>query len=428
MVKVMPVSEGTGIEHVLQLISRDGGVTQEAVLETGEFEIGRLGAGFSFPEDEGMAARAAHLNVMKGRVFVHDSNEGSGVWLRIQGNDGRLLKPQDQVWLGDQILIIRREKSGWEIRHHGPDGLFVRLHRIPSGGLFIGRGSDLVLDADDSRLSRRHAQLVLEADGLRLYDRGARNGTYLKLTEGEELAHCGEFRVSTNLFRYLERGRVQQEWRNTDSGISISPVLIDAESAARDSPAAVISEPTSPAKALLTKPKRSLGLGARLRRLGRSRGNEPDGVESKVLSGTLEESDGREHVERTRNSLPRDSNADDALPEDGSALEPGKCLLVLDFDGDSISLEVTEGQTILEAVQEAGLARGEPVDWECGDGGCGVCVMGVVRGANQLDPPEPETGEMRTIQITEQVVPDPLKYRLACLARVRGTVRLRKLT
>jgi ferredoxin len=34
---------------------------------------------------------------------------------------------------------------------------------------------------------------------------------------------------------------------------------------------------------------------------------------------------------------------------------------------------------------------------------------------------------MKTIQITEQVVPDPRRYRLACMARVRGTVRLRKL-
>ena len=103
-------------------------------------------------------------------------------------------------------------------------------------------------------------------------------------------------------------------------------------------------------------------------------------------------------------------------------------LLVIDSDSGSVSLEVEAGKTVLEAVQEAGLERGEPVDWECGDGGCGVCVVGVVEGADRLAPPDPATGEMKTIQITEQVAPDPMKYRLACLARVRGTVRLKKLT
>ncbi len=81
----------------------------------------------------------------------------------------------------------------------------------------------------------------------------------------------------------------------------------------------------------------------------------------------------------------------------------------------------------VDVVQEAGLERGEPVDWECADGGCGVCVMGIVDGADQLEPPMAATGEMRTIQVTEQVVPDPTQYRFACLARVRGTARLRNL-
>ena len=54
-------------------------------------------------------------------------------------------------------------------------------------------------------------------------------------------------------------------------------------------------------------------------------------------------------------------------------------------------------------------------------------VRGVVEGADRMDPPDPASGEMKTIQITEQVVPDASKYRLACLARVRGPVRLRRL-
>jgi ferredoxin len=101
---------------------------------------------------------------------------------------------------------------------------------------------------------------------------------------------------------------------------------------------------------------------------------------------------------------------------------------VLEDAGESVTLEGAAGSTILELVRAAGLERGRLVDWECGDGGCGVCVLAVVDGADQLDPPDPATGEMKTIQITEQVAPDPDRYRLACLARVRGAVRLRKMT
>ena len=118
------------------------------------------------------------------------------------------------------------------------------------------------------------------------------------------------------------------------------------------------------------------------------------------------------------------SEAEKALFDSGAE----RALLVIDSDDEPVMLEVETGKTVLEAVQEAGLERGTPIDWECLDGRCGVCVVGVIEGADRLDPPDRATGEMRTIQITEQVIPDPTQYRLACLARIRGTVRLRRIS
>jgi ferredoxin len=344
-----------------------------------------------------------------------------------------LLRSGDQVWLGAQILVVHRRKNEqemqWEIRHHGPDGLLLKSYPVPGGGLFIGRNSDLILDAGDFRLSRRHAQLVPEGDGLRLYDRGAHNGTHLKLSAEETLADAGEFTISANRFRVVARGRALSRGFETDTGIETAPMARRGAGFDEDATLVIAAEPNSPSEAQRDKPRRSPGLGARLRRLGRSfdrRVVEP-------ANPTALEDSGRQTSVDTKGeeSISRESSAESGRdPGDGtvvSTLDSGKCLLVLDFEAGSQSLEVTIGKTVLEAVQEAGLARGEPVDWECGDGGCGVCVMGVVEGADRLDPPDPATGEMKTIQITEQVVPDPKKYRLACLARVRGTVRLRKL-
>ena len=101
--------------------------------------------------------------------------------------------------------------------------------------------------------------------------------------------------------------------------------------------------------------------------------------------------------------------------------------VVIDSEQGQFSLSVEPGLTILEAIRQAGFERGQPLDWECGDGGCGVCVVGIVEGAEAILPTDPDSDEMKTIQITEQVAPDPSRYRLACLARVRGNIRVRKL-
>lgn len=428
------------VQNVLQLLTRDGSVEREVVLEDGRLEIGRVGEGFTCPDDAAMADRHARLELAEGKVIVSDSGEGSGVWLRIQGSEGRLLRPRDQVWLGAQILILHRNLSGkdaaWEIRHHGPDGRLLQTHHIPPGGLFIGRGSDLVLDPKDFRLSRRHAQLVPEGSELRLYDRGAHNGTYLKLSAEEPLAHAGEFRVSANRFRVVQRGRDDPKGFETDTGIAAAPMARNGRELDEGATAVIAAEPQTPSAAQRNKPRRSPGLGARLRNLGRSferrvaapsNQGVPQDREDRTGGEAANDRDVRSSISAgSATGLGHDPGNENEEAEAG--LDSGKCLLVLDSEAGSVSLEATAGQTILEAVQEAGLARAEPVDWECGDGGCGVCVMGIVEGADRLDPPEAATGEMRTIQITEQVVPDPRKYRLACLARVRGTVRLRKLT
>lgn len=352
--------------NILQRLKPDGSVVEEAALDHGELEIGRTVTGLCCPDDLAMADRHALLRVIAGRVVIQDASEGAGIWLRIQGIEGRLLRPRDQLWLGQQILVMQRDKTDWKIHHHGPDGRLRQSHCIPKGGLFVGRASDLVLDITDASLSRRHAQLVPEGDELRLYDRGAHNGTYLKVVAEEPIPHAGEFRISANHFRLLEADRVRED----DFPAGGRQAAQNGEATALQS-----VEPNQLAEALI---------------------------------------DDENDQQQTRDQEP-------------SKAFGGECLLVLDSEAGSVSLSATPGQTILDVVQEAGLERGEPVDWECGDGGCGVCVMGIVDGADQLEPPMTSTGEMRTIQVTEQVVPDPTQYRLACLARVRGTVRLRKL-
>lgn len=415
-------------EHWLEMLDIEGRVVREIPLAAGAFEIGRAGKDLACPEDAHLADRHAVIEVdQSGAVRVSDTGEGSGVWLRVDGIDGRRVEAGDQVWLGLQVVAVRRGASGWELHHHGPDGRRRGVYPVPPSGLFLGRASDVPLDVQDSRLSRRHAQVVVEGDHLRLYDRGAQNGTYVRLTHTERLRPGSELRLASQWFRFEERvaAEVPEAGVEASSAPEASPeaTVVRLPGPAVEPEAAVDpptpESPESPESPEPPEPPpeppggtgRSRGLAARLRGLAaRSSAQRAAGSAETPVAESAE----------TPVAEPAETPAAEASGE--------PVLVVIDAEPDSVSIEARPGMTVLEAVREAGLARGEPVDWECGDGGCGVCVLGVVEGADRLDPPDPATGEMKTIQITEQVVPDPNRYRLACLARVRGTVRLRKLT
>lgn len=490
-----PDSQGASVRRVLEVLGRDDVVEREIELTEAEIEIGRRGSGVSCPDDSEMADTHARLSVSQQAVELSDSGEGSGVWLRLKDRDGRALESGDQIWLGAQILLVRRDGSSWQLRHHGPDGRLRETYTLSAASVFVGRASDWVLDESDARLSRRHAQLVVEGTGVRLFDRGAFNGTFVKLRAPEALADGDEFRVASHRFRVATRPIALAEPIDQEDPLE-APTLIAEPLGSPDVRAA---EPDPAPAAPRPGPQTGPGLGARLRKLGQrvaaGAATPPAEAEETVLETLqsvepVEEPAGEAHAARNLaeetvlESFDDPDEADDwTEPEaedetdhetedvaQGEAEEGGltstapvpsaeetvlesvervghaeatvlesfgqaeqalegqdTVTLVLESAQGAISLEARIGQTVVEAAQDSGLARGEPLDWECGDGGCGVCVMGVIEGADQMDPPDPASGEMKTIQITEQVTPDATKYRLACLARLRGPVRLRRL-
>jgi pSer/pThr/pTyr-binding forkhead associated (FHA) protein/ferredoxin len=456
-------------------LGADSEVLREGVVPEDGLEIGRTAMGMGCPDDPQMSSRHARLFLREGKAFVEDMESTTGVWLRVPNGVGCVLGVDDQVWLGAQILLIRKREDGWEIRHHGPDGRLREKYSVPDAGVFLGRTSDLVLDKEDSRLSRRHAQIVREGDALRLYDRGAHNGTYLKLVEPTELRDGDEFRIATHRFRVAAVSeRVAAPVQAIEEATVVQrvpPVHAPAARGTRDRSGEQSAEPDRLDTAQpVEEEKKKSGLAARLKRLGRQAARAPfeetapvevdslqeDRVtpqarapetgtdpseEATVLvfheeSASEPEAAGRAAkpeaqasapaVEMLGETLPPSTRRAD-LPSGSTAGAKFEILLEAGGQAEAISVPAAAGQTVLEAVQAAGLSRGEPLDWECGDGGCGVCVMGLVGGAEGLEPPDPTSGEMKTIQITEQVAPDPAQYRLACLARVRGNVRLRRL-
>ena len=405
----------------VERLSQRGEPVERVELRIGGCEIGRSAGGLACPDDHAMEAVQARIVDRDDDVFVQDAGGGSGVWIRLQDRDGRRLETDDQIWVGAQILVVERDvesEVGYRLQHHGSDGGRRGALALPPEGLMIGRASAAPLDPTDALLSRRHAQVVVEEGELRLYDRGARNGTFVRVTAPERLVEGTEFRAGSSRFRFVAAPEAEsagaptdEPGEATDYGSPLAP---------RDlPPKAERAEPERADRALTPIVPAPAGLGARLRRLGRSQDERGSSPRVPDTRGTDAETE----------TLYDGSLAPSCEPEDDApeAADP-RLLVVIDAGDDSVSIEARPGGTILEAVREAGLERGHPVDWECEDGRCGICILGVVEGADRMDPPDPGTGEMKTIQITEQVAPDPRRYRLTCLARVRGTVRLRKLT
>lgn len=74
--------------------------------------------------------------------------------------------------------------------------LVGELSRIPlyAGENVLGRGDDGVTMVDDPTVSRRHARVVVDADGVTIEDLGSRNGTWLadRLLTGRAPVREGE--------------------------------------------------------------------------------------------------------------------------------------------------------------------------------------------------------------------------------------------
>jgi ferredoxin len=66
----------------------------------------------------------------------------------------------------------------------------------------------------------------------------------------------------------------------------------------------------------------------------------------------------------------------------------------------------------------------EPLGWECKVGLCGLCAIQIVEGAENLAPVDPGSPEMNTVENKVFLDPDPKRYRLACLAKAKGPVKI----
>ncbi len=98
------------------------------------------------------------------------------------------------------------------------------------------------------------------------------------------------------------------------------------------------------------------------------------------------------------------------------------------------SFPVATGETVLQAFfayldqREPGCDHAQfhkkPLDWSCLKGTCGLCMVQVLDGADRFDPVNPASPELDTLENKCFVDPDPKQFRLTCLAKIKGRVKI----
>ncbi len=358
----------------VQLVSLHPDDTPEEQFPLGKEQIviGRRSTDIACPDDVYMADAHAAL-VRRGDGYaLEDKSGGSGVWLRAKGATGRAVGENDLVWIGAQILMVTKQGGGWAVAHYNPDGVHQATHAIPEKGLIIGRAEPVALDRGDLSLSRRHAQFRVEGGKLGVFDLGSKNGTYVKLMAPTQLANGDEFRVASKRFRFEQFAPISKLAASdvvVEAPVPVTPAPAAAAQAAQAAPAAAAKP--APGAAAATAGGLTVGL-----KYGEYDLTYAVGADQDLLHA---------YFHNLKERFPDCKVSKEGDPRDHHE---------------------------------------EPLDWECKIGQCGLCAIEIVEGADNFVAADPGSLEKATIEKVRQLDWDPKKYRLACVAKIKGPVKL----
>ena len=389
-----------------QLVSLnpDGSVEETFPSAKDAISIGRHGADLDFPDDVYMADRHATI-ARKGDDWVlEDTGTGSGVWLRAQGVNGLPVGEGDAIWIGSQILVVAKKDGHWTLAHHNPDGAYVATYPVGERGVFVGRRAEVTLDPADLALSRRHAQVRPVGDGIAVFDLGSTNGTYAKVAKPTKLASGDEFRLASKRLRFELVARVAK--------LASTDVVVDAPPAPPP-PAPVEAAPVAaapaPAPAPVPEPAKPAAPAEAPKAAASAPAPAPPAAEPASAAAPVAAVDG---------AAVTIDHADFPVTYGAG---PNEDLLHAYFK----SLKARFPDCKTSKTGEPTDHMDEPLGWECKVGLCGLCAVEIAEGAENFLPPDPGSPEMNTIENKAFLDPDPMKYRLTCVAKVKGPVKLK---
>ncbi|MCB1033928.1 MAG: FHA domain-containing protein [Acidobacteria bacterium] len=166
----------------------------------GTFTVGRRGSDLSFPEDESLGEPHVTLEPVDGVFRLVDHGAAGGSFLRLPPGEARPLTAGDQLRAGRQFLLL----EGRCLRTFDASGRETGRHEATQRAIILGRDApDVVLDAADPSLSRRHLAVAVKDGSVTVKDLGSANGTFLRIRGSVLLAGGAEIQLGRRFFRLV---------------------------------------------------------------------------------------------------------------------------------------------------------------------------------------------------------------------------------
>ena len=326
----------------------------------GRTTLGQSAGDIHLPVDSTSALIHASIDDQGGNWILNDEGSPSGVFLRLIPGVLLPIKPNTLLQLGRQFLMFRENQGTFSMDHYDRTGALKQKHPLAEGTIVMGRDApDIVLDANDKILSRRHLIVSLKDGALSVKDPGSLNKTYLRVKEPTPLQPDDVFRIGPHLFKLSVGGELPKD--NTVFQIPSAP---SGKSAAPASPKATPSQ-------------------------------APVATPQPVAS----------------------PNKSDTMPPSAPpavTTEPS-----LQFAGHPGTFTAQSSDSILEVARSNDI----PIKYECQSGSCGYDPIRIVSGSEYLNEVDDEGEEWTLEEICNlEPGNEKGKCRLACMTKVTGPV------
>ena len=168
----------------------------------GATTIGREKCDISFPDDTMLSPHHASVSHNADGYFLRDDGSDTGTYLRLRPGQSMPLTSGDLLRLGRQILLFQVDKDGSSFTQYDHTGAQINQVTLTEKTIVMGRKApDVILDAEDKMLSRRHLAVSMKNGTLYVKDLKSLNGTYLRVRNAVEIDHDDIFRAGQQIFR-----------------------------------------------------------------------------------------------------------------------------------------------------------------------------------------------------------------------------------